>query len=60
MYADGNGLISIADINASVNGTRNGVTTDTVKDQRVTNIGFKMDAGDVGLVYTPIVLARYS
>ena len=54
MYADGNaGSISIADINASVSGTRNGVTTDTVKDQRVTNIGFKMDAGNIGLgLYT--------
>ena len=54
MYADGNaGSISIADINASVNGTRNGVTTDTVKDQRVTNIGFKMDAGAVAFgLYT--------
>lgn len=52
MYADGNfGSISIADIDASVSGTRNGVTVDTVKDQRVTNLGFKMDAGivDVGL-----------
>ena len=52
MYADGNaGSISIADINSSVSGTRNGVTTDTVKDQKVTNIGFKMDTGivDVGL-----------
>jgi long-subunit fatty acid transport protein len=54
MYADGNtGSISIADINASVSGTRNGVTVDTVKDQRVTNIGFKMDAGVVDLgLYT--------
>ena len=52
MYADGNaGSISIADINASVSGSREGVTTDTVKDQTVTNIALKMDAGlvDVGL-----------
>jgi len=52
MYADGNAAsISIADINASVNGTANGEKVDTVKDQKVTNIGFKMDAGlvDVGL-----------
>lgn len=52
MYADGNAAsISIADINASVDGTFNGEKVDTVKDQKVTNIGFKMDAGlvDVGL-----------
>ena len=52
MYADGNAAsISIADINASVDGTANGEKVDTVKDQKVTNIGFKMDAGlvDVGL-----------
>ena len=52
MYADGNvGSISIADIDASVSGTANGVTVDTVKDQRVTNLGFKINAGmvDVGL-----------
>ena len=54
MYADGNAAsISIADINASVSGTRNGVTVDTVKDQQVTNVALKMDAGMVGLgLYT--------
>ena len=51
MYADGNaGSISIANIDASVNGTRTD-TVDTVKDQQVTNIGLKMDFGQfyVGL-----------
>ena len=51
MYADGNaGSISIANIDASVSGTRI-ETVDTVKDQQVTNIGIKMDFGqiDVGL-----------
>ena len=51
MYADGNaGSISIANIDASVSGTRTD-TVDTVKDQQVTNIGLKMDFGqfDVGL-----------
>ena len=54
MYADGNaGSISIADINASVSGTRNGVTVDTVKDQQVTNFALKMDANIVDLgLYT--------
>ena len=54
MYADGNaGSISIADINASVSGSREGVTTDTVKDQKVTNVALKMDANIVDLgLYT--------
>ena len=54
MYADGNaGSISIANIDASVSGTRNDVTVDTVKDQQVTNVALKMDAGMVGLgLYT--------